>query len=87
MVAGEKKFALKVWLDPHRLFAHQLTVSEVLNALREKNINSPQEGLKSQTREFSIKTNGEVRSLEALRDLIITKKEQDSDPDWRYWMG
>jgi multidrug efflux pump len=74
MPAGEKKYALKVWLDPNLLYAHQLTVSDVMHALKEKNIELPSGRIESAAREFSIKTNGEVRSLEALRELIITKK-------------
>ena len=72
LLAGEKKYALRVWLDPNRLFAHQLTISDVLHALKEKNIELPSGRIEGPRREFSIKTNGEVRSLEELRELVIT---------------
>jgi len=73
LLAGEKKYALRVWLDPDKLFASNLTVEDVVRALKEKNIELPSGRIEGLNREFSIKTNGEIRSLEELGNLIITK--------------
>lgn len=38
MIFGERKFAMRLWLDPVRLAARKLTASDVVNALREQNV-------------------------------------------------
>ena len=37
-IFGERKYAMRVWLDPTRLAARVLTASDVVNALREQNV-------------------------------------------------
>jgi HAE1 family hydrophobic/amphiphilic exporter-1 len=38
IIFGERKYAMRVWLDPARLAARGLTASDVVNALREQNL-------------------------------------------------
>ncbi len=37
-IIGERKFAMRLWLDPQRLASRGITASEVVNALREQNV-------------------------------------------------
>ena len=37
-IFGERKYAMRIWLDPARLAARVLTASDVVNALREQNV-------------------------------------------------
>ncbi len=41
MIFGERKYAMRVWLDPVRLAAHSLTATDVVNALVEQNVEIP----------------------------------------------
>jgi len=41
MIFGERKYAMRVWLDPMRLAARGLTASDVVNALVEQNVEIP----------------------------------------------
>ena len=41
MIFGERKYAMRVWLDPVRLAARNLTATDVVNALTEQNIEIP----------------------------------------------
>ena len=41
MIFGERKYAMRVWLDPERLAARNLTASDVVNALVEQNVEIP----------------------------------------------
>jgi HAE1 family hydrophobic/amphiphilic exporter-1 len=41
MIFGERKYAMRVWLDPVRLAARSLTATDVVNALTEQNIEIP----------------------------------------------
>ena len=38
IIFGERKYAMRLWVDPTRLAARQLTASDVVNALREQNV-------------------------------------------------
>src|ERR671914_695763 len=38
MIFGERKYSMRLWLDPVRLAARQLTAGDVVNALREQNV-------------------------------------------------
>jgi HAE1 family hydrophobic/amphiphilic exporter-1 len=41
MIFGERKYAMRLWLDPVRLAAHSLTATDVINALVEQNVEIP----------------------------------------------
>ncbi|MGB9406630.1 MAG: efflux RND transporter permease subunit [Terracidiphilus sp.] len=41
MIFGERKYAMRVWLDPVRLTARGLTATDVVNALTEQNVEIP----------------------------------------------
>ena len=41
MIFGERKYAMRVWLDPVRLAARSLTATDVVNALTEQNVEIP----------------------------------------------
>lgn len=73
VLAGEKKYALRVRLDPDSLYANQLTVNDVVQALALKNSELPSGRIEGVNREFSIKTNGRISSLDELDELIISK--------------
>jgi hydrophobic/amphiphilic exporter-1 (mainly G- bacteria), HAE1 family len=41
VIFGERKYAMRVWLDPTKLAARQLTAADVVTALQEQNIEIP----------------------------------------------
>jgi HAE1 family hydrophobic/amphiphilic exporter-1 len=41
VIFGERKYAMRIWLDPDRLAARSLTASDVVNALSEQNVEIP----------------------------------------------
>ena len=41
IIFGERKYAMRIWLDPVRLAAHSLTATDVVNALVEQNVEIP----------------------------------------------
>jgi HAE1 family hydrophobic/amphiphilic exporter-1 len=41
MIFGERKYAMRIWLDPVRLAARALTATDVINALVEQNVEIP----------------------------------------------
>src|SRR6202000_179903 len=41
VIFGERKYAMRVWLDPTKLAARQLTAVDVVSALQEQNVEIP----------------------------------------------
>lgn len=75
IIGGEKRYAVRIWLDTDKLYSRGLTIDDVGRALRERNVELPSGRIEGINREFSVKTNGEIESVEAFNELIITYKE------------
>lgn len=72
MFGGEQEFAVRLWLDPERLAAHEVTISDVTQALQTKNVEIPSGRVEGLYREFSVKTEGMFQDVAAFNDMIIT---------------
>jgi multidrug efflux pump len=53
-VYGERKYSMRLWLDPDRLAAYRLTVQDVEDALRRSNLEVPAGRIESVQREFNV---------------------------------
>jgi len=71
ILGGERRFAVRVDLDPQAMAAYGLTVPDVELALRSRNVEIPSGRVESRTREFTVRTLGELESPEAFNDLIV----------------
>ena len=82
-VFGSKDFAMRVWIDPEKLEARSLAVTDVINAIREQNVQvaSGKIGLqpndKEQQFEYTIKTLGRLMTAQEFGDIIV-RAEEDS---------
>ena len=72
LIGGERRYAVRVRLDPELLAAHQVTVQDVVDTIRANNVDIPSGRIESSGREFLIKTRGQFSSPEPINDLIIT---------------
>ena len=50
---GERRYAMRIWIDPERLAAYRLTPQDVESALRRQNVEIPAGRVESQAREFT----------------------------------
>jgi multidrug efflux pump len=80
IIGGEKRFAVRIWLDADKLTARKLSVSDVIAALREKNVNLPSGRIEGTDREFIVKTEGELETVESFNDLIISYEKETGYP-------
>ncbi|MDY6822903.1 MAG: efflux RND transporter permease subunit [Thermodesulfobacteriota bacterium] len=71
-IGGERKYAVRVQLDPEKLATHHLTVHDVVGVIQQENVDIPTGRLESKEREFLIKTDTQFSSAEPFNDLIIT---------------
>jgi hydrophobe/amphiphile efflux-1 (HAE1) family protein len=72
---GEKRYAIKLLIDPTRLASQGLTPLDVKNALDRENIELPSGYIEGYNTELSIRTFGRLSTPEEFNDLII--KEAD----------
>jgi len=71
MIGGEKRFAMRLWLDSDKMSARQVTVLDVERALREQNIELPSGRVENLDREMTIQTRGELKTAEEFNDLVV----------------
>jgi multidrug efflux pump len=72
-VGGGQTFAMRVWLDRQQLAAHDLTVSDVENALRAENLELPAGSIDSAERQFTVRLARAFRTAEDFSRLVLAR--------------
>ena len=73
-IFGERRFAMRVWLDPGELAARGLTVQDVEAAIRSRNVEVPAGRIESERREFSVRSLGELKTPEEFSNLTVSNE-------------
>ncbi|WP_026903460.1 efflux RND transporter permease subunit [Pedobacter glucosidilyticus] len=68
---GQKKYAMRLWLDPDKLAAYALTPLDVRNALDQQNVELPSGKISGDNTELTVNTVGNLSTEEGFNDLII----------------
>ncbi len=68
---GQKRFAMRIWIDPGKLAAYKLTALDVKNALDRENVELPSGKISGDATELSVKTIGNLSNEEEFNNLII----------------
>lgn len=68
---GLRRPAMRVWVDPKRLAARGMTVSDIEEALRRENVQIPSGRLESSAREFTLRTDTGFRSVDDFSRLVL----------------
>ena len=77
IIFGERKYSMRIWLDPVRLAARQLTAGDVVNALREQNVNVAAGSVgdspapEGQTYQLSVRAAGRLHERSEFDDIIV----------------
>jgi multidrug efflux pump len=77
IIAGERRYAMRVWLDPLRMASHGLTTQDVEAAVRRENAEIPGGRVEGAEREFSVRTRGELSTAEEFGAIIVAQKGND----------
>lgn len=75
-IGGERRYAMRVWLDPKRMAAHGLTVQDVERAIQLENAEIPGGRVEGPAREFSVRTRGELSTPEGFGDIIVSQRNE-----------
>lgn len=77
IIGGERRYAMRVWLDPQRLAAYGLTTQDVEAAIRNENTEIPGGRVEGNKREFAVRTKGELTKPEEFGALIVSQNGND----------
>ena len=70
-IFGERRFAMRIWLDADRLAAYKLTPADVEDALRRQNVEVPAGRIESIQREFTVTSQTDLQREQQFREIII----------------
>jgi multidrug efflux pump len=70
-VYGERKYAMRIWLDPDRLAAYKLTTQDVEDALRRSNVEVPAGRIESKLREFNVTASTDLQTPQEFTKVVI----------------
>jgi multidrug efflux pump len=72
-LSGERRPAMRIWVDPQRLAARSLTVTDIEDALRRENVQIPSGRIESSEREFTLRTNTGYLTEDDFRNLVLAR--------------
>jgi len=68
---GQKRYAMRLWIDPVKLTAYKCTVADVRTALNAQNVELPSGKLTGNNTELTVKTVGNLSKPEEFNNIII----------------
>ena len=73
---GEKKYAMRLLIDPAKLAAYQLTPTDLRNALEKENVELPSGRIEGNTTELTIRTFGRLSTPNDFDELILKESSE-----------
>ena len=70
-IFGERKYAMRVWLDTDKLASYRLTTQDVEDAIRRSNLELPAGRIESQQREFSVTSQTDLLKPGQFGDIVV----------------
>ena len=71
---GEQQYSMRLWLDPLKLAAYQLTPLDIQQALNRENVELPSGRIEGMVTELSVRTMGRLTTPEEFNELIISEQ-------------
>ena len=70
-IFGERRYAMRLWIDTQRLAAYRITVQDVEAALRRQNVEIPAGRVESSMREFTVVSETDLRTPAEFENIIL----------------
>ena len=74
---GQKRYSMRLWLDPVKMAAYNITPLDIRNAVEAENVELPSGSIEGNTVELSIRTMGLMHTAKEFNDLIIKENEHN----------
>lgn len=73
---GEKRYSMRLWLDPAKMAGYGITPADVKSALDRENVELPSGSIEGNTTELTIRTLGLMHTSQEFNDLVV---REDAD--------
>ncbi len=73
---GERRFSMRLWMDPAKLGAYKITPLDIRNALARENIELPSGRIEGSNTELTVRTLGRLSTVEEFNNLIIRESDK-----------
>jgi multidrug efflux pump len=70
---GQRRFAIRIWLDRRALAARNLTVDDIEDGLRRNNVELPAGELKSTTRQFTVRAQSRLSEVGQFENIVVDR--------------
>ena len=70
-IGGERKYAIRVWLDPDKMSSRNITVTDILRAINSENIEKPAGRLDSNTRELELQMTSKLSDINEFKNIVL----------------
>ena len=70
-IGGERKYAVRIWLNPDEMSARNITVNDVLASINRENVEKPAGRLDSTNRELDLQMTSKLSSINQFKNLLI----------------
>jgi multidrug efflux pump len=70
-IYGERRYAMRIWVDRARLAAYNLTVQDVESALRAQNVEIPSGRIESIDREFNVLSRTGLKTPQEFENIVV----------------
>ena len=71
---GEKRYSMRLWLDPVKMAGYGITPIDVKNAVDNENVELPSGSIEGNTTELTIRTLGLMHTADEFNDLIVKEE-------------
>ncbi len=71
MIWGEKRYCMRLWLDPVKMSGYGITPMDVKNALDRENVELPSGTIEGNTTELEIRTLGLMHTTDEFNNLVV----------------
>ncbi|MFA3784163.1 efflux RND transporter permease subunit [Melioribacteraceae bacterium 4301-Me] len=68
---GERKYSMRIWMDPNKLGAYKITPLDIRNALNRENVELPSGRIEGKNTELTVRTMGRLTTVDDFNNLII----------------
>ena len=74
-IGGERRYAMRVWLDPNKMAARRITVNDIEQAMRANNVELPAGQIESLSRNLTVRADNRLNTPEEFGELMIRRQD------------
>ena len=68
---GEKRYSMRIWLDPIKMSAYGVTPVDIKNAVTNENVELPSGSIEGNTMELTLRTMGQMHTAKEFNNIIL----------------